>query len=170
MTSINPREPRILGSIVATVPTRGLRALRGLLREAPLWPAVFRSRPGKAAAFLPSKPRAQSSLLRIYAVAESLRDLGWTTLVLPATLDLAQRRRLLARFAPDVIVMQGARHELNRPALYPGFRIAYDMDDADFHLPKLADEFGNRFTKGNGIPVRFRDQLSRGGNPVGSQV
>jgi hypothetical protein len=79
-----------------------------------------------------------SSLLRIYNVAASLDRLGWSVVVLPATLTLEQRHRLLARFAPDVVVMQGARHALNRPALYPGFRIAYDMDDADFHLPHLA--------------------------------
>jgi hypothetical protein len=98
-------------------------------------------------AFLPSKPRSQSSLLRIYAIAESLRGYGWATLVLPATLDLVQRQRLLTRFAPDVIVMQGARHPLNRPALYPGYRIAYDMDDADFHLPHLADAIHDAMTE-----------------------
>lgn len=89
-------------------------------------------------AFLPSKARVQSSLLRIYAIAEALERRGWCTMVVPATLDLAQRRRLLARFAPDVVVMQGARHPLNRPALYPDCPIAYDMDDADFHLTHLA--------------------------------
>lgn len=139
MTSRDPRVPKRLDRFVPAVPRRALRTLRGLLRESLLWPAVLRPRPGRAAAFLPSKPREQSSLLRIYAVAESLRDRGWTTLVLPPTLDLTQRRRLLGRFAPDVIVIQGARHPLNRPALYPGFRIAYDMDDADFYLPQLAD-------------------------------
>lgn len=113
--------------------------MRGLLREAPLWPATFRLRDTRAVAFLPSKPRAQASLLRIYAVADALKARGWATIVLPAGLDLAQRRRLLARFAPDVVVMQGARHTLNRPGLYPGYRIAYDMDDADFHLPHLAE-------------------------------
>lgn len=34
--------------------------------------------------------------------------------------------------------MQGARHGLNRPALYPEWSVIYDMDDADFHLPHLA--------------------------------
>ena len=50
----------------------------------------------------------------------------------------AYGRRILAAARPDVLVMQGARHHLNRPALYPGYRIVYDMDDADFHLPHLA--------------------------------
>ena len=34
--------------------------------------------------------------------------------------------------------MQGTRHDLNRPPLYPGYPIIYDMDDADFLLPHLA--------------------------------
>lgn len=46
---------------------------------------------------------------------------------------------MMDRAAPDLVVMQGARHALNRPALYPGHRILYDLDDADFHLPHLAD-------------------------------
>jgi glycosyltransferase involved in cell wall biosynthesis len=125
----------------------GARRLRGLLREAPLWPAIFRSSGRMSAAFLPSKPRAQSSLLRIYAVAEALKARGWSIMVLPAGLDLGQRRRLLARFAPDVVVMQGARHPLNRPALYPGFRIAYDMDDADFELPQFAQAVREAMTQ-----------------------
>jgi hypothetical protein len=122
----------------AALPVASLRALRGFLREVPVWSAVLRSRRERSVAFLPSKTRAQSSLLRIYDIAEALERRGWGIMVIPAALDLAQRRRLLARFAPDVIVMQGARHPLNRPALYPGFPIAYDMDDADFHLPQLA--------------------------------
>ncbi len=35
--------------------------------------------------------------------------------------------------------MQGSRHELNRPELYPGWNVIYDMDDADFHLPHLTE-------------------------------
>jgi hypothetical protein len=113
--------------------------MRAFLREAVLWPAAFRRHDGPAVAFLPSRGRELSSLLRIYAIADSLRDHGWCILVIPATLGLDARRRLLARFRPDVLVMQGARHALNRPALYPGQRIVYDMDDADFHLPRLAE-------------------------------
>lgn len=130
----------IFGQIVKSlsrVPV--LSAMRGFLREAPVWPAVLRRGRGRSVAFLPSKGREMSSLLRIHAIAESIRGLGWGTVVIPATLTLAQRQRLLALYAPDVIVMQGARHPLNRPALYPGHRIVYDMDDADFHLPHLAD-------------------------------
>jgi hypothetical protein len=116
-----------------------LLRLRGIPREAPLWPALLRRRaPAPHVAFLPSKGREMSSLLRVHLLAPVLRRLGWRVLVLPPTLSLDQRRRLLTRFAPDVIVMQGSRHVLNRPAHYPGVPIAYDMDDADFHLPHLA--------------------------------
>jgi hypothetical protein len=91
------------------------------------------------AVFLPATGPEGAALLRIHAIAVALRPLGWRTLVLPWRLTLAQRRRFLARMRPDVIVMQGARHALNRPGLYPGVPIVFDMDDADFHLPHLAD-------------------------------
>jgi hypothetical protein len=121
-------------------PAAPLRTVRGFLREIPSWPAILRrSGPEPRIAFLPSKGREMSSLLRIYLVAKAMRRLGWAILVLPATLSLAQRRRLLQRFGPDAVVMQGSRHVLNRPALYPGYRIVYDMDDADFDLPRLSE-------------------------------
>jgi hypothetical protein len=113
--------------------------MRGILREAAVWPATFRRRQGPAVVFLPAKRRELSSLLRIYLIAESLSRLGWFALVIPPTLELGARRRLLARCRPDLVVMQGARHALNRPELYPGHRIVYDMDDADFHLPRIAE-------------------------------
>lgn len=90
------------------------------------------------AVFLPSRGREMSSLLRIYMVATALRRLGWQTVVVPWRLGLKDRHRILNALGPDLVVMQGARHPLNRPALYPGLRIAYDMDDADFHLDHLA--------------------------------
>ncbi|MEL7181902.1 MAG: hypothetical protein AAFN63_19110 [Pseudomonadota bacterium] len=88
--------------------------------------------------FLPAYGPEGAALLRIYRIAEALRGQGWRTLVLPWRLTLAQRQRFLRRVSPDVVVMQGARHALNRPALYPDQRILFDMDDADFHLPHLA--------------------------------
>jgi len=90
------------------------------------------------AVFLPSRGREMSSLLRIYMVAAALKRQGWQTAVVPWRLDLDSRHRILSALRPDVVVMQGARHPLNRPELYPGARIAYDMDDADFHLDHLA--------------------------------
>lgn len=91
------------------------------------------------AVFLPSKGLEGSSLLRIHNMARALRTLGWRTLVVPWRLSLAARYRLIAAAAPDVLVMQGVRHELNSPCLYPGQPIVLDMDDADFHLPHLQD-------------------------------
>lgn len=113
-------------------------AIQGM-RELPVRAELVRQRrqAGGRVVFLPSRGREQSSLLRIYNVAAGLRPLGWQALVLPWTLTLAQRQRLIARFRPDVLVMQGARHGLNRPALYPEYTVVYDMDDADFHLPHL---------------------------------
>lgn len=92
---------------------------------------------GPLVVFLPSAGRTGAARLRIHDVARALPAFGWTGVVLSWRLDLAARQRLLARLCPDVIVMQGARHQLNRPALYPGVPILYDMDDADFHLPQL---------------------------------
>lgn len=83
---------------------------------------------GPMAVFLPAYGSEGAALLRVYRVAEVLRGQGWRTLVLPWKLTLAQRQRFLARLEPDVIVMQGARHALNRPTLCPGHRIVFDMD------------------------------------------
>lgn len=112
----------------------------GVLREARAragLAATMRGR-GPLAVLLPSGPPEGAALLRIYNMADALRSLGWRTAVLPAKLSLAARRRYLAAAGPDVVVMQGARHDLNRPHLYPDQRIVYDIDDADFHLPHLA--------------------------------
>jgi len=90
------------------------------------------------AVFLPAGPAEGAALLRIYNIAHQIRAEGWRTAVLPWRLTLAARRRYLAAAAPDVVVMQGARHRLNRPDLYPEWPVVYDMDDADFHLEHLA--------------------------------
>lgn len=113
-------------------------ALR-LTREIPVrFDLLKQAGRGPMAVFLPSAGREGASLLRIYHVARELRPLGWRTLVVPCRLTLGQRHRLIAAARPDVLVMQGARHALNRPALYPGLPVAFDMDDADFHLPHLS--------------------------------
>lgn len=115
-----------------------VRSLRGL----PIRMSVELERQqgrGPRAVFLPSADKEQSSLLRIYNIAQTLRSFGWRTIVLPRRLTLQQRQRMLARFQPSVVVMQGARHALNRPEFYADVPIVYDMDDADFHLPHLAD-------------------------------
>ena len=85
----------------------------------------------------PVKGPIGASLLRMYHVATGLRGLGWNAVLVPFNLTLAQRHRILQRFQPDLVLMQGVRHQLNRPQLYPGQRIVMDIDDADFHLHHL---------------------------------
>lgn len=108
-------------------------------RALPVHGDLWRQKTGRGplVAFLPSKGREGAALLRIYHVAAALPALGWRTMVLPPGLGLEARQRLLGRASPDLVVMQGARHMLNRPALYPQCPILFDMDDADFHLPHL---------------------------------
>lgn len=110
------------------------------LKAIPLHAEVLGLGPSEAprVAFLPAYGRNGAALLRIYRMAEALKPHGWHPLVLPPGLNLAQRRRFLGRFRPDVVVMQGARHALNRPWLYRDWPLVFDMDDADFHLPHLA--------------------------------
>ena len=115
-----------------------LRPVAQLAREAFVRSeAMIRPGQGPLAVLLPAYGRQGAALLRIYNVATALRRCGWRTLVLPPALSLRQRRRLLGLTQPDVLVMQGVRHALNRPDLYPEIPIAFDLDDADFHLPHL---------------------------------
>lgn len=110
-----------------------------LARSLPLAPALVRGR-GPHVAFLPAGPATDGAVrLRVIAPARELRALGWRTTVLPWKLSLDGRRAALAALRPDILVMQGSRHPLNRPEAYPGQPILYDIDDADFHLPHLAD-------------------------------
>lgn len=111
-----------------------------LARGLPLYAQLARmGRDGPLAVFLPNEGRRGAALLRCYNMADALRPLGWRCLVIPATLTLSQRIVLINKSAPDILVMQGSRHWLNRPEFFPGLPIAYDMDDADFHLPHLAE-------------------------------
>lgn len=98
----------------------------------------LRPRRAPTIAFLPAGGRHGAALLRIYNIAAVLRARGIDAQVLHWKFTLAQRRRRLAALCPDVVVMQGTRHPLNRPALYPEYRIVLDLDDADFHLDHLA--------------------------------
>lgn len=107
-------------------------------RELPVGIRSLRSGQGPTVAFLPTQGHEGASLLRIHNIAASLRARGWDVHVLHWKFTLAQRRRWLAVLAPDVVVMQGTRHPLNRPALYGDHRIVLDLDDADFHLAHLA--------------------------------
>lgn len=73
-----------------------------------------------------------SSSLRGYRIAEHLRTKGWHAVVCPPHLRLSQRRRLFKFMKPDIILMQTARHKLNRPAHFPGVPTVFDLDDADY--------------------------------------
>lgn len=115
------------------------RPMVQVMREVPVHLDRVR-RPGRGQPILvlmPAYGRHGAALLRIYNLVGGLRQAGWHVIVLPWRLSLEQRRRILASVSPDLILMQGARHVLNRPALYPGHDVMFDMDDADFHLPHL---------------------------------
>lgn len=108
---------------------------------------VFRGASGRASGgasgaprllALPSSGPHQSSLLRVYRIADRLEAKGWRAVVAPARLDAAARRRVLAAFAPDLVLLQKSRHPLNDPVRLAGRRFVYDLDDADFADPALA--------------------------------
>lgn len=123
-----------------------------------MWSDLVVSRRGRGplAVFLPAYGRQGAALLRIHNIAAALGAHGWRRLVLPHSLTLEQRRRLLAAACPDVVVMQGARHPLNRPELYPGVPVIYDMDDADFHLPHLAGPVARAMSEVAGVMAGSR--------------
>lgn len=90
-----------------------------------------RSRP-RVVVFASNPTSDPASNLRAWAMAPALRREGWRCTVVPPTLTLAERRRVLMFEAPDVILLQQSRHALNRPSLYPGFPCVFDQDDADY--------------------------------------
>lgn len=77
-----------------------------------------------------------SSNLRAWLVAPELQKLGWRAVVVPQSLNLAQRRRVLALERPDVILLQQTQHPLNQPALYRPYPCVLDADDADYLDPR----------------------------------
>lgn len=80
-----------------------------------------------------------SSGLRGYEISNALTDLGWGSIVIPKQLEIEGRKRIIQRVKPDVLLLQSARHPLNRPHLYPDQFCVFDLDDADFLDPKLID-------------------------------
>lgn len=79
--------------------------------------------------------------LRGRALAPELRRLGWRVIVVPPSMDLAQRKRTIALERPDVILLRQSRHPLNRPALYSPIPCVFDADDADIdtHPDEVVD-------------------------------
>lgn len=116
------------------------RRVGGLAREVQVHLDILRQRSaGPRILFFPSQGLDDGAArLRAYAVSDELRALGWRSVVCPKQLDLAARRRIVRHLKPDVILMQTARHELNRPALFPGIPVIVDLDDADYIDPVSA--------------------------------
>ena len=118
----------------------GLRTLRRLFgryaRELVVLCSVFsRADQRFSALFMPSHgPQDGASNLRGYLIAQRLRILGWNASVCHPSLTLRQRRRIIRFLRPDVILMQMARHPLNRPSLYE-VPTVFDIDDADYVDP-----------------------------------
>lgn len=106
-----------------------------VVREAVFYPQIFG--PGRRVMFFPSSGREQSGLLRVYNISDHLNAAGWRSVVVPKHLSLAQRKRLLRFFQPDVVVIQMCRHKLNRIEHFQGQRVVMDIDDADFFDPAL---------------------------------
>jgi hypothetical protein len=122
-----------------------MRALKSkvgaALREIGLYArAILQWRRGPAVLYFPSQGLEDgASRLRAYAIAKDLRALGWRTAVCPKQLGLSARRRVISLLRPDIVVMQTARHVLNRPQLFPGVPVVIDLDDADYIDPQSAE-------------------------------
>jgi hypothetical protein len=86
--------------------------------------------------FPTNQPWEASSNLRAWLVAPQLRALGWRVVIAPQPLTLSQRRRLVRREKPDVILLQQTRHLLNQPRFYEPVPCVLDADDADFLDPR----------------------------------
>lgn len=104
-----------------------------LAREAAMLSAsLTRTRDGPTVLVFPGENRTGgASNLRGYLVAEQLAQRGWNAHVVHCNLSLKQRRRIIRWVRPDVILIQMARHPLNRPALYDAPAV-FDIDDADY--------------------------------------
>tara|TARA_R110000751_G_scaffold30663_6_gene78280 strand:- start:3040 stop:4008 length:969 start_codon:yes stop_codon:yes gene_type:complete len=63
--------------------------------------------------------------------------MGWSVLVVPKHLSLAQRRRVIGAWRPDVLFVQQSRHPLNRVEYLGDIPFLYDLDDADFVDPEF---------------------------------
>lgn len=80
------------------------------------------------------------SFLRTYLIADELsKRHGWRVTIVPFKFELEQRRRIVRRERAAAILMGKARHPLNRPCLYHGTPVVFDIDDADFLWPHARD-------------------------------
>jgi glycosyltransferase involved in cell wall biosynthesis len=118
---------------------RRLRSFVGAhARELLLLLTRLRRRKGQPTLLVfPSQSREDgASNLRGYLIAEELSRMGWNATTCHKNIRLQQRLRLIRLLCPDVLLMQMARHPLNRPRLYNGVPVVFDMDDADYCDPE----------------------------------
>lgn len=127
---------------------------------------------GPKLAFLPSSGRQGASLLRAYLIADALAARGWRNLVLPHHLARGQRLRVLRRFKPDLLFVQGARHALNDPAHFGGAPYVFDLDDADFGNPAMCERLTRICTQAQAVigGSRYVADWMRRYNPKGAVV
>jgi hypothetical protein len=123
------------------------RSIKHLLKHAAqstrMWSNALVSSlsPRRSVAIAPSSTRWDpASNLRAWALAPALRRLGWRVLLLAPEASLAERRRVLQLWRPDVLLLQQSRHPLNRPRFYPGVACVFDQDDADYLDARVRDE------------------------------
>lgn len=103
--------------------------------------------------FFPSAGREGASLLRAYNMADALSSLGWQTSCVSPLVRADGRRRIIASFAPDLLIFQQSRHPLNAPEHAYGVPYVLDTDDADFYLktPGLAERLERTSRKAAGV-------------------
>lgn len=114
----------------------------GLIREARIVAksALGPNGPSGKVVFLPAGGSGSGSTrLRIEGIAGGIGRLGWQATVLPPALGDGARRRRIAALVPDLVVMQGIRHPLNRPHFLGDIPVLLDLDDADFHIPRFRE-------------------------------
>lgn len=109
-------------SVVGRYAREALLLLSGLTR---------RKRRPTVLVFPSETPADGAANLRGYLIADELRHLGWNAYACHKNLTLAQRKRAIRLLRPDVLLMQMARHALNRPSLYD-LPVVFDIDDADY--------------------------------------
>lgn len=120
-------------------------------REAALYPTALRRRQAPRIIFFPSSVKEGASLLRAYNIAAELRQMGWQTLVVPAQLELVQRKRLIRIFRPDALFFQQCRHALNDAAFSFDVPFVLDIDDADFLSPHMHDRLARTCREARGV-------------------
>lgn len=86
-----------------------------------------------------TKSNNAASLLRAYNIASGLRKyFSWSAIIVPPSLTLSQRQRIIKLVKPDILFIQMERHPLNRPMLYDHKCIVFDIDDSDYLWPDVA--------------------------------